>query len=127
MFPPVGVGAVPVAGLVDAKSLFWVPPSSQYCSHRSLSRISAAARNRRMEASPFDNFPPPSSSAFALAANIAVAGTNNAPVAPRPLRRERLPTTGRLACSALGLPPERDCDWDVTPFLEMDFFIYFPL
>jgi len=25
----------------------------------------------------------------------------------------------------LGLPPERNCDWDVTPFLEMN-FIYFP-
>src|SRR5260221_11896407 len=98
MFPPVGVGAVPVAGLVDAKSLFWVPPSSQYCSQRSLSRISAAARNRRMDASPFDSFPPPSSSAFALAANSAVAGTNNAPVAPRPLRKQRLPRTGLFGC-----------------------------
>ncbi len=81
-----------------------------------------------MEASPFDNFPPPSSpDALALVANNAVAGTNNAPVAPRPLRKERLPTTGLLGCSELGFPPERDCDWDVTPFLKMDFFIYFPL
>src|SRR5712671_6984858 len=98
---------MPVAGLVDAKPLLIVPVaelSSQYCSHRSLSRISAAARNRRIDASPFDNFPPPSSSAFALVANSAVAGTNNAPVAPRPLRKERLPTTDRLACSELGLP-----------------------
>src|ERR1700760_1275493 len=124
-FPPVGVGAVPVAGLVDAKSLSWVPPSSQYCSQRSLSRISAAARNRRIEASPFPIFPPkPSFLASALVANKALAGSNTAPVAPRPLRNERLPTTGGLACSEFDLPPERDCDWDFTPFLVMNFFIY---
>src|SRR5215469_4693097 len=64
-FPPVPTGALPVDGLIlDAKSpLCLTAPevSSQYCSHRSASRISAAARNRRMDASPRDSFPPESS------------------------------------------------------------------
>src|SRR5215469_3421388 len=53
-FPPVGVGLVPVAGLGDAKSLLTpvAEPSSQYCSQRSLSRISAAATKLRIAASP---------------------------------------------------------------------------
>ena len=32
------------------------PPSSQYCSHKSLSRISAAAKKRRIDASPCVSF-----------------------------------------------------------------------
>src|SRR5258708_23561414 len=120
---------MPVAGLVDAKPLLIVPVnelSSQYCSQRSLSRISAAARNRRIDASPFPIFPPKSSFlAFALGANTAVAGTNNAPVAPRPLRKERLPTPSRFACPDFALPPDRRCDWDLTASLPMNFFIFF--
>src|SRR5258708_902886 len=93
-FPPVGVGALPVAGLVDAKSFVWVPPSSQYCSQKSLSMISAAAKNLKIDASPFDNFPPESSLiAFAWLTNNAVAGTNDAPAKPIFLRKERRPTT----------------------------------
>src|SRR5215469_5493992 len=54
-FPPVGVGLVPVAGFGEAKPLVTaaaVEMSSQYCSQRSLSRISAAATNLRIAASP---------------------------------------------------------------------------
>src|SRR5215469_10511095 len=62
LFPPVPTGGAPVFGLIlDAKSpLCLTAPevSSQYCSHRSASRISAVARNLRMDASPCDNVPP---------------------------------------------------------------------
>src|SRR5580692_1787153 len=64
-FPPVGVGLVPVAGL-GASKLLLTPVaelSSQYCSQRSLSRISAAARKLRIAASPFVSLPPLSASA----------------------------------------------------------------
>src|ERR1700680_3188194 len=56
------------------------PPSSVYCCHRSVSRISAAARNRRMAASP-SVMPPP--------------GT--APKAERPLDNNPTPTVAALA------------------------------
>src|SRR6266404_9140936 len=36
-----------------------MPPSSLYCCHKSVSMISAAARNRRMSASPFVRLPFP--------------------------------------------------------------------
>src|SRR2546427_2121629 len=38
--------------LPPGTSLSWIPPSSLYCCHRSVSRISAAARNLRIAASP---------------------------------------------------------------------------
>src|SRR6266581_5267799 len=38
--------------LPPGTSLSWMPPSSLYCCHRSLSRISTAARNLRMATSP---------------------------------------------------------------------------
>src|SRR5215469_3598459 len=71
-FPPVPTGALPVDGLIlDAKSPLCAIPaaelSSQYCSHRSASRISAAVRNRRMDASPRDSSPPESSAPCANA------------------------------------------------------------
>src|SRR5260370_38019906 len=47
--PLVRNGALP---LPLGTSLSWIPPSSLYCCHRSVSMISAAARNLRMEASP---------------------------------------------------------------------------
>src|ERR1700730_10633635 len=56
--PPVGVGFLPVAGLAASKPLSPVTElSSQYCSQRSLSRISAAARNVRIAASPLVSLP----------------------------------------------------------------------
>src|SRR5579883_2253949 len=38
--------------LPPGTSLSWMPPSSLYCCHKSLSMISAAARNRRIATSP---------------------------------------------------------------------------
>src|SRR5712691_9201153 len=38
--------------LPPGTSLSWIPPSSLYCCHRSVSRVSAAARNLRIAASP---------------------------------------------------------------------------
>src|SRR5580765_8026063 len=56
-----------------------MPPSSLYCCHRSVSRISAAARNRRIAASPSVSEP------FALtAADPARASKPPAPVAATP-------------------------------------------
>src|SRR6516225_9046558 len=113
--PPVPTGGLPVFGLIaDAKSPLCTIPaaelSSQYCSHRSASRISAAARNRRMDASPRDSFPPESSSAaLGLLANKALAGSNIALVAPRPLRKDRLPTIGRIIGSEVALLLQGDC------------------
>src|SRR3989441_10284805 len=47
--PLVRNGALP---LPLGTSLSWIPPSSLYCCHRSVSSISAADRNRRMAISP---------------------------------------------------------------------------
>src|SRR2546425_3843354 len=47
--PLVRNGALP---LPLGTSLSWIPPSSLYCCHRSVSRISMAARNLRMATSP---------------------------------------------------------------------------
>src|SRR6266700_5081517 len=46
---PATYGALP---LPPGTSLSWMPPSSLYCCHRSLSMISIAARNLRMATSP---------------------------------------------------------------------------
>src|SRR6266436_83289 len=43
--------------LPPGTSLSWIPPSSLYCCHRSVSRISAVARNLRIAASPFGRLP----------------------------------------------------------------------
>src|SRR5262249_13417267 len=56
--------------------------SSQYCSHRSLSRISAARRNRRMDGSPRDSFPPESSSPCANADKLP--GKSPVPIVTAP-------------------------------------------
>src|ERR1700694_58210 len=48
--------------LPPGTSLSWIPPSSLYCCHRSVSRISAAAKNLRIAASPFVSLPLLSSS-----------------------------------------------------------------
>jgi hypothetical protein len=45
-------GGVEPVSTSPGTSLSWMPPSSLYCSHRSLSMISIAARNRRMSTSP---------------------------------------------------------------------------
>src|SRR6516162_10991807 len=45
--------------LPPGTSLSWIPPSSLYCCHRSVSRISSAARKRRMLASPKLSVPLP--------------------------------------------------------------------
>src|SRR5689334_22438728 len=56
----------------------WIPASSLYCCHRSVSRISSAARNRRIAASPLLREP-----VFAIAlADCSVS--SDAPIAPAP-------------------------------------------
>ena len=52
--------------------------------------ISAANRKRKIAASPWANCPPPSAPwAFAWLTKAVAAGSNNALVAPRPLRKDR--------------------------------------
>src|SRR5882724_6934001 len=53
-----------------------MPPSSLYCCHKSVSMISAAARNRRMDASP-DVRPP-------LALAVGALANSPAPMVPAP-------------------------------------------
>ena len=65
----------------------WIPHSSLYCCHRSVSRISAAARNRRMAASPVDRSPAPK------AAGAADSEPTPSTVSPAPaMNRRRLVT-----------------------------------
>src|SRR5215469_142012 len=66
-----------------------MPRNSWYCSHRSLSRISAAARKRRMSASPRVTG---LLEASALSPRRVPAVTA-APVTPRPFRKDRRRTT----------------------------------
>src|SRR5215469_3723131 len=70
-----------------------MPRNSWYCSHRSLSRISAAARKRRMSASPRVTG---LLEASAVSPKRAPAVTA-APVTPRPFRKDRRRTT-RFHC-----------------------------
>src|SRR5580700_1911201 len=96
-FPPVGVGLVPVAGLGDAKPLLTpvAELSSQYCSQRSLSRISAAARKLRIAASPSLNLPFSRSSPKAetpLIRNPLLRVAAPAATTPR-FKNERRPTS----------------------------------
>src|SRR5215472_7471577 len=70
-----------------------MPRNSWYCSHRSLSRISAAARKRRMSASPRVTG---LLEASAVSPKRAPAVTV-APVTPRPFRKDRRRTT-RFHC-----------------------------
>src|ERR1700736_2126993 len=84
-FPPVKTGADSPRG-VSTFSPKGTPTSSQYCSHRSLSRISAAARNRRIAASPRLNGPLLFlADALPTAPIIAAPGANT--IAPIPSRR----------------------------------------
>src|SRR5215831_14375209 len=71
-------------------SLSWMPPSSLYCCHRSVSRISSADRKRRIAASPADRLP----LLTAAAAGEPTASTRPTPVAAAPnaappIRKER--------------------------------------
>src|SRR3954452_7476483 len=63
--------------LPPGRSRSWMPPSSLYCSHRSASRSSAAARNWRMATSPLVR--PPSAEAGG-----GWASRRPAPMAPTP-------------------------------------------
>src|SRR3954454_24869621 len=63
--------------LPPGRSWSWIPPSSLYCSHRSASRSSAAARNCRMATSPLVR--PPSAEA-----GDGWASRRPAPMAPTP-------------------------------------------
>src|ERR1700736_2194615 len=84
-FPPLKTGADSPRG-VSTFSPKGTPPSSQYCSHRSLSRISAAARNRRIAASPRLSGPLLFlADALPTAPIIAAPGANI--IAPIPSRR----------------------------------------
>src|SRR5437588_3191491 len=65
-----------VLPLPPGTSLSWTPPSSLYCCQRSLSMISAAARNRRMATSPGVTSP--------LAFAVGVFSNNPAPMVPAP-------------------------------------------
>src|SRR5947209_1902938 len=75
-----------------------MPPSSLYCCHRSLSRISTAARNRRMAASPRVR-PLPSSVEAGTPLASAKAGTplasSAAPATVRPVAAAPLSTDRR--------------------------------
>src|SRR5262245_24528362 len=81
-----------------------MPPSSLYCCQKSVSRISSAARNRRMAASP--GVSPPLASA--LLANNPNA-TVPAPAASPLRKKERRPTTPRLRELVSGVVGGRDC------------------
>lgn len=81
--------------------------------------ISAAARNRKMDASPLVNCPPESLFwlelwAFVLLIKAVVAGTNSALVAPRPLRKDR--RRSLLVMSGLGAASDKD-DFSLTDSL----------
>src|ERR1700736_5548992 len=84
-FPPLKTGADSPRG-VSTFSPKGTPPSSQYCSHRSLSRISAAARNRRMAASSRLSAPPLFADAFGAAPIMDAPGAKS--IAPTPSRRK---------------------------------------
>ena len=73
--------------------------------------ISAAARKRKIDASPAVNLPPESSLwfefwPFAWLIKAVVAGTNSTLVAPRPLRKDR--RRNRLVMSGLGAASDED-------------------
>src|SRR5271167_2060134 len=69
------------------------PPSSLYCVHRSLSTSSTHAANLRRSASPLVRLPLLWARALRWVINNALAGSNVAPTMPRPLIKERRPTT----------------------------------
>src|SRR6266567_1004068 len=79
--------------LPPGTSLSWIPPSSLYCCQKSVSRISAAAKKRRIAASP--GVRPP------LASASDASPSNSAPsaAAPAPSRNERrlVPPSATLA------------------------------
>src|SRR6202040_3381938 len=77
-------GALP---LPPGTSLSWIPPSSLYCCHRSVSRISAAARKRRMATSPAVGMPLRGEASAAVVSKEPA--DRDAPATPRPLRKER--------------------------------------
>src|SRR4029079_11527811 len=67
--------------LPPGTSLSWMPASSLYCCQRSVSISSAAARNRRIAASPFVR--PPFGPPFGRGLASASDGSSNRPPAPR--------------------------------------------
>src|SRR6266702_6868414 len=67
--------------LPPGTSLSWIPPSSLYCCQRSVSRISAAARNRRIAASPLVRLPLCSSGPFFAKADELLANSPTPTVA----------------------------------------------
>src|SRR4029077_495524 len=88
--------------LPPGTSLSWMPPSSLYCCHRSVSRISAADRNLRMAASPWVSSPPPPS------ANAAAARPSGPRVAPAPTASPVAKNDRRLI--------EESGSWATDPF-----------
>src|SRR5690348_8865225 len=70
--------------LPPGTSLSWTPPSSLYCCQKSVSRISAAATNRRIASSPFVRLR--RAEASGTSANIPTPSA----AAPAPARKERL-------------------------------------
>ncbi len=80
--------------LPPGTSLSGIPPSSLYCCHKSVSRISAAARKRRMSMSPCVGW----SSASALD-GIAATMRPTAPGPTSPLRRNERREVGNFSGS----------------------------
>src|SRR5439155_23009 len=75
--------------LPPGTSLSWMPPSSLYCCQKSVSRISAAARNLKIAASPLLSFDDAGLSARALAALPNGAKPTPTPAATPVARNER--------------------------------------
>src|SRR6476646_2924369 len=82
-----------------------MPASSLYCCHMSVSRISAAARKRRIAASPFVR--PPLAPATAVSANPA-------PTAPAPIAAPFSKNDRRLVDSVVGSMTPPPCQWIQT-------------
>src|SRR5712692_6683921 len=91
MSPSSVLSAAVYAGLPlpPGSSLSWIPPSSLYCCQASVSRISAAARKRRIAASPGVR-PPAPSAGDASAKSRPVAITPALAAAPLSRNERRL-------------------------------------
>src|SRR5256885_8540081 len=89
--------------LPPGTSASWIPPSSLYCCHRSVSRISAAARNLRIDASPLDREPLLSSRSWANTDELS--DSSPAPMVAAPatanpfFMNERRPTASFISFS----------------------------
>src|SRR6266851_4235107 len=127
--------------LPPGTSLSWMPPSSLYCTQKSVSKISAAAAKRSKAASPLDRLPLPSCRPLLWAKTDEVSARRAIPAPAAPaanpfLRNERLPD-GALeshcelsivftilffchgislsVCDSEGLLYGKSRSWDATP------------